>query len=108
MVPAPCVSMAPVPPPAYYRAQAKAGRALSLDALSLVTRLHLLALCRLAVRLARRRCSPPLSAAPGGRPRVYTEESLLLIAMLRTLWHLSYQEMHDTPGQMMWGLAHSR
>ena len=62
MVPASC-NTSPVPPPAYHRAQAKVGRAL-LDALTLVTRLHLLALCRLAVRLARRRCPPPLSAVP--------------------------------------------
>lgn len=95
MVPAACVSRAPVPPPAYRRAQAKVGRALGLDALTLVTRLHLLVLCRLAVRLARRRCPPPLPAGPGGRPRVYTEESLLLVALLRTLWRLSYQDVHD-------------
>ena len=95
MVAVPCVSTAPVPPPAYYRAQAKGGPALHLDALTLVTRLHLLALCRLAVRLAHRRCPPPLPAGPGGRPRVYSEESLLLIALLRTLWRLSYQDVHD-------------
>jgi hypothetical protein len=46
----------------------------SIDALTLVRRLHLLMLCRLAVRLAHRRC-PPLT---------YSEESLLLIALLRT------------------------
>jgi hypothetical protein len=26
---------------------------------------------------------------------VYAEESLLLLALLRTLWRLSYQEVHD-------------
>jgi hypothetical protein len=57
--------------------------------------LHLLTLCRLAVRLAHRRCPPPLAGAPGGAPRTYREESLLLIALLRTLWRLSYQDMHD-------------
>ena len=95
MVPAPCVSTAPVPPPAYHRAQAKVGSALHLDALTLITRLHLLALCRLAVHLAQQRCPPPLPAGPGGHPRVYAEESLLLIALLRTLWRLSYQDVHD-------------
>src|SRR5258708_18815147 len=84
-----------VPPPSYQRAQAKLGPALHIDALSLVNTLHLLALCRLAVRLAHRRCSPPLPAGPGGVPRTYREESLLLIALLRTLWRLSYQDMHD-------------
>lgn len=39
---------APVPPPAYYRAQDRLGPALHIDALTLVTILYLLALCRLA------------------------------------------------------------
>lgn len=59
-------SAAPVPPPAYHRAQARLGPALHLDALTLVNTLHLLALCRLAVRLAHRRCPPPLPAGKGG------------------------------------------
>ncbi len=95
MVPLPCSRTSPVPPPAYHRMQAKIGPALHLDALTLITRLHLLALCRLAVRLAHRRCSPPVPAGTGGRPRVYAEESLLLLALLRTLWRLSYQDAHD-------------
>lgn len=68
-----------VPPPAYQRAQARLGPALHIDALTLVTTLHLLLLCRLAVHLARHRCPPPLPAGPGGAPRTYREESLLLI-----------------------------
>ena len=95
MMPALGNSVAPVPPPAYHRAQARLGPALHIDALTLVTTLHLLTLCRLAVRLAHRRCAPPLPAGPGGAPRTYSEESLLLIALLRTLWRLSYQDMCD-------------
>lgn len=93
----PCVvkDQAPVPPPAYHRAQARRGPNLHLDALTLVQTLHLLALCRLAVRLAHFRCPPPLPAGPGGAPRTYSEESLLLIALLRTLWRLSYADMRD-------------
>jgi transposase len=49
----------------------------------------------LAVRLAQQQCPPPLRAGRGGAPRIYTEESLLLLALLRTLWRLSYQEVHD-------------
>ena len=85
----------PVPPPSFQRGQARLSRALHRDALTLVTTLHLLALCRLAVRLAHRRCPPPLPAGKGGRPRSNSEESLLLISLLRTLWRLSYQDMHD-------------
>jgi hypothetical protein len=85
----------PVPPPAYHRAQARLGPALHNDTLTLVSTLHLLTLCRLAVRLAHHRCPPPLPAGPGGAPRIYCEESLLLIALLRTLWRLSYVDMRD-------------
>jgi len=56
----------PVPPPCYQRAQARLSRALHIDALTLVTTLHLLALCRLAVRLAHRRCPPPLRGLARG------------------------------------------
>ena len=45
----------PVPPPAYHRAQARLSPALHIDALTLVNTLHLLTLCRLALRLA---CRP--------------------------------------------------
>ena len=92
MAPALGTNQAPVPPPAYHRTVATA---LHLDALTLVTRLQLLEICREAVHLAQRRCPPPLPAGPGGAPRVYSEESLLLLALLRTLWRLSYQELHD-------------
>jgi hypothetical protein len=95
VIAAPCTSTLPVPSPAYQRAQAKTKSVLPVDALTLVSRLHLLALCRLAVRLAQQRCPPPLPAGPGGRPRRYSEESLLLLALLRTLWSLSYQDLHD-------------
>src|SRR6266566_6880289 len=95
MMPITLESQAPVPPPAYHRVQARLGAALHIDAVTLVNSLHLLALCRLAVRLAQHRCPPPLAKGPGGRPRTYLEESLLLIALLRTLWRLSYQDMHD-------------
>jgi transposase len=92
MIPAESAHQAPVPPPAYHRSLA---HALHLDALTLVQRLHLVELCGLAVGLAQRQCPPPLPAGPGGAPRVYREESLLLLALLRTLWRLSYQELHD-------------
>ena len=55
------------PMPSYHRTMATA---LHLDALTLVTRLHRLALCQLAVQLAQRQCPPPLPADPGGAPRL--------------------------------------
>ena len=86
MTPAICSDQALVPPPSYHRTMA---RALHVDALTLVRRLELLALCRVAVHLAPEQCPPPLPAGPGGAPRIYREESLLLLALLRTLWRLS-------------------
>jgi Transposase DDE domain len=86
---------APVLSPAYHRAQVRGMDALHINALTLLTTLHLLALCQLAVRLAHRQCSPPLPSGPGSAPRHYSEESLLLIMLLRNLWRLLYQDMHD-------------
>ena len=82
-------NQAAVPPPSYHREQAKQSPALHINALTLVTTLHLLTLCRLAVHIAHRHCPPPLPAGPGGALRTYSEESLLLIGLLRTLWRLS-------------------
>jgi hypothetical protein len=95
MVPSPWVSTESVPPPAYQRAVARHQRRppLGIDALTLVTSLHLLALCRTAVRLAEARQPAALPRGRGGRPRTYTPESLLLIALLRVLWRLSYADM---------------
>ena len=99
MMPRMCNEQAPVPPPSYARAQVQAqaqrARALHINALSLIQTLHLLALCRVAVQIAHRRCPPPLPKGPGGVPRIYREESLLLLALLKTLWRLSYQDVHD-------------
>ena len=95
MMPTVVKEQAPIPPPSYQRAQAKQGPALHVNALTLVNTLHLLMLCRLAVSMAHRRCPPPLPAGPGGSPRTYSDESLLLMSLLRTLWRLSYQDMHD-------------
>src|SRR5947207_12485155 len=99
MMPTTYQQQAPIPPPSYHRrevqAQARRARALHINALTLIETLHLLALCRLAVQVAHRRCPPPLPKGAGGRPRTYRDESFVLIALFRTLWRLSYQDMHD-------------
>jgi hypothetical protein len=53
MVPDDYTDQALVPPPSYHR---RVTTTLHLDALKLVTQLHLLALCRVAVRLAHQQC----------------------------------------------------
>lgn len=84
-----------VPPPSYHRMWAKS---LHLNALWLVEQLHLLTLCEVAVQWANRHSPPSLLVGRGGRPRQYHDASFLLIALLRVLWHLSYQEVHDWLG----------
>jgi hypothetical protein len=64
MMPPLVTEQAVVPPAAYHRMQARLGANLHIDALTLVSTLHLLRLCRLAVSLAHRRCPPPLLASP--------------------------------------------
>ena len=49
MAPTLCMNQSPVPPPSYQRTMATA---LHLDALTLVTRLHLVEVCGAAVQLA--------------------------------------------------------
>jgi hypothetical protein len=101
MMPPTCNQQAPVPPPSYHRrevqAQAQRARALHINALTFIEVLHLLAFCRLAVQVAHQRCPPPLPKGAGGRAQTYREESLLLIALLKTLWRLS------RPGMCMSG-----
>lgn len=74
--------MVPFPSHLSARSRTRAQPALHLNALTLVTRLHLLALCRIAARLAQWRCPPSLPSGYGVHPRVYSEASLLLIALL--------------------------
>jgi hypothetical protein len=100
MLPTIVSEQAPAPPPSYHRreaqVQAQRARALHINALSLIETLHLLALCRLAVQVAHRRCPPPLPKGAGGRPRTYRDESLLLIALLKTrLPSLPTWDVHD-------------
>ena len=94
MVPDPCCPTEPVPSPAYHRMLAKRGPRVQIDALTLVTTLHLLALCRLAVRAPQER-TRVLAGPRRGRPVVYPPEALLLIGLLRVLWRLSYRDMTD-------------
>jgi hypothetical protein len=92
-------SQAPVPQAAYQPTRARFGPAHHIDAFTLVTALHLLTQCRLAVRLAHRRCPPPVPAGSGGAARIYSTESLLLLALLCTLWRLSDAVIGHAPTQ---------
>jgi hypothetical protein len=95
MMPTHWSEQTPAPPPSYQHAQVQRTRSLHINALILIQTLHLLALCHFAVQLAHRGYPPPLPKGPDGSPRTYCEESLLLIALLKTFWWLSYQDLHD-------------
>ena len=64
-----------------------------IDALTLANALHPHALCRVAVRLAPSRCPSPLPSSTGGALQTYSEESRLVIALLRTLWLLNRRDV---------------
>ena len=64
MVPALCPTIGPVPPLSYQRALAKQPAALHVTALALVSTVHSLDLCRLAVQLAHRRSTRRCPPAP--------------------------------------------
>ncbi len=95
MMPALVNEAAPVPPPAYHRAQARLGPALHIDALTLVNTLHLLTLCRLAVRLAHRRCPPPLPAGLGERLAHTAMSRCCSSRSYAPVFRLSYRDMRD-------------
>jgi hypothetical protein len=83
---------ASVPPPRRRRAD----RPLGLDAVQVLTRLGLLPLAASVVALAalsHRRL--PAGPRPRGRPRTYSDASVLLLALLGRLWQLSTRELCD-------------
>src|SRR2546423_14599263 len=95
MVPVPCPATAPVPPPSYQRTVAKRTPALHIDAVTLITRLHLLALCQLAVTLARRQSPPPSPKGPGGAPQTYSAETLPFFAPGAPPWPRGFKVRHS-------------
>ncbi|MDP8922837.1 MAG: transposase [Chloroflexota bacterium] len=86
----PVATVEPVPPPRRRRAVA----ALGLHAVQLVTGLGLLPLAGSVVGLAllsHRRL--PAATRPRGRPRTYSDATILLLALLGRLWQLSTREV---------------
>src|SRR5260221_170335 len=83
-----CPDRAPIPPPSSHRTMATA---LHLDALTLVTRLHLLEMCRAAVQLAHQQCPRPLRLG-------YRLHTLLCRGPgLPLLFRLTRANVHDAP-----------
>src|SRR4029450_6751180 len=57
--------------------------------------IHAPSLAGWAVDLARRLRPPALPRGPGGRPALYRDESVLLLAVVQTAWRMSYSEVVD-------------
>ena len=53
------------------------------------------ALAQWALQVASRLHPPRLPAGPGGRPRSYTDLSVLLMAVVQTAWRISYADIVD-------------
>jgi hypothetical protein len=88
--PTPCVADCPIPPPRRRRTPPTLG----LDAVQVITRLGLLPLAASVVGLARlshRRL--PAGTRGRGHPLVSSDASILLLALLGRLWHLSTREV---------------
>jgi hypothetical protein len=87
-----CAASPSVPPPRRRRS----ARALRLDAVQVLTRLGLLPLALTIIGLAQlshRRL--PAGARSRGRPRVYADASILVLALVGRLWQLSTRELCD-------------
>jgi hypothetical protein len=91
---APATSAGAVPPPRRRRTD----RSLSLHAVQVVTMLGLLPLATSVVTLAalsRGHRRLPHRAGRRGRPRVYADATILVLALLGRLWQLSTRELCD-------------
>jgi hypothetical protein len=87
-----CDEIVPVPPP---RRQGKA-RTLGIHAVQLITMLGLLPLSASVIALALF-CRPglPSRTPQRGHPFVYSDASVVVIALIGKLWHLSGREMYQ-------------
>jgi hypothetical protein len=87
-----CDEIVPVPPP---RRHGKA-RTLGIHAVQLITLLGLLPLSASVIALALF-CRPKLASGTHrrGRPFVYSDASIVVIALIAQLWNLSEREVYD-------------
>ena len=86
----------PVPPPRRTRRRRQAPASLQLHAVQVLSLVGLLPLAATIVGWAtvgRRGCPVLAPALRRGRPRVYDDASVLVLALLGRLWHLSTREL---------------
>jgi hypothetical protein len=68
---------------------------LRLSPEQLLIAIHAWALAEWALAQARRLRPPALPGGPGGKPQTYHDPSILLIALVQTVWRKSYEQIVD-------------
>jgi len=68
---------------------------LGLTPVQMLTAIHAWAVAEWSLAVARRLGPPRLPRGPGGRPARYAEASILLMALVQTLWRTSYEQVVD-------------
>ena len=68
---------------------------LRLSPEQLLAVIHALALAEWALAMAQRLRPPTLPGGPGGRPQEYHDRSILLMALVQTVWRKSYEQIVD-------------
>jgi hypothetical protein len=68
---------------------------LRLSPEQLLAAIHALVLAEWALGMAQRLRSPMLPRGPGGKPRQYGDASIVLMAVVQSVWRKSYEQMVD-------------
>jgi hypothetical protein len=85
--PVPILDLSPIP--------GKAVGKLKLSPEQLLRVIQAQALAEWALRLTRPFIHPHLKQGPGGRPALYRDSSILLMAVVQTAWRKSYKQVVD-------------
>lgn len=83
----PCLDLAPISEKAFGK--------LKLGPAQLLMVIHAQELADWALRMARPFLRPRLRGGPGGRPALYQDYSILLMAIVQTVWRKSYDQIID-------------
>lgn len=89
------VILQPVPELDLSPIQTKPRGRLRLSPEEILTVIHASALAEWALAMSRRVGRPRLPRGRGGRPALYSDSSILLMAVVQTLWRKSYDQMVD-------------
>ena len=92
----------------------KPGGKLRLTPEQLLRVIHARELADWSLQAAKYLQAPRLKRGPGGRPAIYRDNSILLMAIVQAVWRKSYEQIVDYVASLMqvspqnWGLALGR